>query len=84
LFTEESFELFKTKNINSVFLRNLINMISILNYAWVESNTLIELFHKVILQIRLMFAYTYRNDKDTSDGVDYVLLAPLSHEILQN
>ena len=28
-----------------------------------------------------MFDYTYRNDKDTSDGVDYVLLTPLSHEI---
>jgi hypothetical protein len=56
-------------------------MISILNYAWVASNTNIELFHKVILQIGLMFSYTYRNGIDTTEGIDYVLLAPLSHDI---
>lgn len=33
LFSENSFELFKGTNINSVFLRNLINNIAILNYA---------------------------------------------------
>ena len=33
LFSESSFELFKSSNINSVFLRNLINIISILNYT---------------------------------------------------
>lgn len=33
LFSDNSFELFKGTNINSVFLRNLINNIAILNYA---------------------------------------------------
>ena len=81
LFSESSFELFKSSNINSVFLRNLINIISILNYTWVASDAQISLFHNTILQIGLTFAFTFRNGIDTKDGVDYILLAPLNHAI---
>jgi len=72
-----SFELIEQSEINPVFLRNLLNLIFIINFIWSATKKDIDRFHKALLKIGVMFAFSYRNDKDLNDGIDYVMMCPL-------
>lgn len=76
-----SFEIFNKKKINPVFARNLLNIIHIINFIWIASKNKIDIFHKTLLNLGMMFSYLYRNDKDDKDGVDYALMAPIPNTI---
>ena len=76
-----SFEIFNKKKINPVFARNLLNIIHIINFIWIASKNKIDIFHKTLLNLGMMFSYLFRNDKDDKDGVDYALMAPIPNII---
>ena len=76
-----SFEIFNKKKINPVFARNLLNIIHVINFIWIASKNKIDIFHKTLLNLGMMFSYLFRNDKDDKDGVDYALMAPIPNTI---
>ena len=81
LLGKNSFEIFNKKKINPVFARNLLNIIHIINFIWIASKNKIDIFHKTLLNLGMMFSYLFRNDKDDKDGVDYALMAPIPNTI---
>ena len=48
---------------------------------WVASKNNVDIFHKTLLNIGIMFSYLFRNEKDDNEGVDYGLLAPIPNII---
>ena len=77
LFNQDSFEIFKKEKVNPAFIRNLLNIIEIINFIWLASKKKINIFHQTLMEIGIIFAFVYRNEKDTKNGIDYVLLSPL-------
>ena len=77
----DSFEIFKEDKVNPVFIRYLLNLIHIINFIWLVSKNNIEVFHKSLLNLGIMFSYIYRNEKDDKDGIDYALLAQIPNSI---
>ena len=81
IITVQDFEIAEDSNLNPVFIRNLLNVCSIVNYAWCASKENIESFHSILLNANIMFSYIFRNEIDLNSGIDYILLAPLSNVI---
>ena len=69
-----SFEIFNKKKINPVFARNLLNIIHIINFIWIASKNKIDIFHKTLLNLGIMFYYLL-------DGVDYALITSIPNII---
>lgn len=81
LIGEDTFEILKKDNVNPIFARNLLNIISIVNFIWKASKSNVDLFHRVLLSINIMFAYLFRNINDETKGIDYILLAPVPDKV---
>ena len=81
IITVQDFEFAEDSNLNPVFIRNLLNVCSIVNYAWCASKERIESFHTILLNANIMFSYIFRNEIDKTNGIDYILLVPLSNVI---
>ena len=77
LLTTDSFEIFSKVNVNPIFIRELSNIIQVVNFVWIASKNNIDLFHKTLLKLGIMFSYLFRNENNENDGVDYALLTPL-------
>ena len=77
LLTTDSFEIFSKVNVNPIFIRELLNIIQVVNFVWIASKNNIDLFHKTLLKLGIMFSYLFRNENNENDGVDYALLTPL-------
>ena len=77
LIDQNSFEIFQKEKENPIFIRNLLNIIQVINFVWVASKNNVDIFHKTLLNIGIMFSYLFRNEKDDNEGVDYGLLAPI-------
>ena len=77
LLTTDSFEIFSKVNVNPIFIRELLNIIQVVNFVWIASKNNIDLFHKTLLKLGIMFSYLFRNEINENDGVDYALLTPL-------
>ena len=73
----ESFEIIKKENINPIFLLNLINCISIINFVWLATKKNIKDFHNILLKVNIMFSYLKRNEIDDKEGIDYILLTSI-------
>ena len=58
---ENRLKLFKKENINPIFLLNLINCISIINFVWLATKKNIKDFHNILLKVNIMFSYLKRN-----------------------
>lgn len=76
LLNEKSFEMLNLSDINPIFTLNLLNVIMIVNFVWnaKKKNNLysIDLFHKILLDLNLMFSYVLKNN----DGeIGFALLA---------
>ena len=82
LIDQNSFEIFQKEKVNPIFIRNLLNIIQVINFVWVASKNNVDIFHKTLLNIGIMFSYLFRNEKDDNEGVDYGLLAPIPNIIL--
>ena len=81
LIDQNSFEIFQKEKVNPIFIRNLLNIIQVINFVWVASKNNVDIFHKTLLNIGIMFSYLFRNEKDDNEGVDYGLLAPIPNII---
>ena len=81
LIPQNSFEIFQKEKENPIFIRNLLNIIQVINFVWVASKNNVDIFHKTLLNIGIMFSYLFRNEKDDNEGVDYGLLAPIPNII---
>ena len=71
LVDEESFEMLKTSKINPVFALNLLNTIMVVNFVWNAVKKNIHLFHKILLDLNIMFSYVL---KDNNQEIGYALL----------
>ena len=72
LFDEKFFEIQEKSNINPVFMLNLLNLIVVLNFVWNAVKKNIESFHKILLELNIMFSYT-KNEKRPQ--YEYALLS---------
>ena len=61
----------KQSEINPVFTLNLLNTILIVNYVWNAVKKNIHLFHKILLDLNIMFSYILQND---NQEIGYALL----------
>ena len=77
LFLEKSFEIFIKDNVNPIFILNLLNIINILNFIWNVTKKNIALFHKILLELNLLFSYVKNNVKEKNYQLEYVLLSNL-------
>ena len=77
----DNFEIAKKISTNPVFIRNLLNIVHLINFIWIASKNKIDLFHAILLDLGIMFSYLFRNEKDDKEGVDYALLAPIPNII---
>ena len=81
LFNKNSFEIFNKEKVNPIFIRNLLNIIYILNFIWTATKNNVNMFHKILLNLGMQFSYLFRNEINVSKGVDYALLAPIPNII---
>ena len=81
LIDQNSFEIFQKEKENPIFIRNLLNIIQVINFVWVASKNNVDIFHKTLLNLGIMFSYLFRNEKNDNEGVDYGLLAPIPNTI---
>ena len=81
LIDQNSFEISQKEKVNPIFIRNLLNIIQVINFVWVASKNNVDIFHKTLLNLGIMFSYLFRNEKDDKEGVDYGLLAPIPNTI---
>ena len=71
LVNEDSFEMLKLSKINPIFTLNLLNVIIIVNYVWNTVKKNIYLFHKILLELNIIFSYILN---DNNNEIAYVLL----------
>ena len=81
LIDQNSFEISQKEKVNPIFIRNLLNIIQVINFVWVASKNNVDIFHKTLLNLGIMFSYLFRNEKDDNEGVDYGLLAQIPNTI---
>ena len=72
LFDEKFFEMPEKSDINPVFMLNLLNLIVIINFVWSAVKKNIESFHKILLEINIMFSFM-KNEKKPQ--YEYALLS---------
>ena len=83
LLDENSFEIIEKENSNPIFIRNLLNIISLINFVWKGSKGNKKQFHDILSEINLLFSFVYRNQKDEKEGIDYVLLASIPDNVYE-
>ena len=81
---ENCFEMLANNDINPVFALNLLNVIDIINFIWNVTRKNIDSFHKILLELNIIFSYSFRNEKDETDGIDYALLSTIPLEFYES
>ena len=69
LLNKNSFEMLGKTKLNPMFVLNLLNIITIVNFVWNATRKDILKFHKILLELNIMFSYI-QNDKQ----IEYALL----------
>ena len=72
LFDDDSFEILQETKLNPVFALNLINIISIANFVWLAAKKNVEIFHRILLSLNIMFSYL-QNGKQ----IEYILMSEI-------
>ena len=72
LLSNETFEIFEKKNLNPIFILNLLNIITIANFVWNCTKKNIDIFHKILLKLDIIFSYTHNKEQ-----IEYVLLSTI-------
>ena len=70
LLNTESFEIFEKDKLNPIFILNLINIINIVNFVWNSTKKNIDIFHKILLEVKIMFSFVPNKEQ-----IEYVLLS---------
>ena len=68
----ESFEIFEKDKLNPIFILNLINIINIVNFVWNSTKNNIDIFHKILLEVKIMFSFVPNKEQ-----IEYVLLSTI-------
>ena len=72
LLTNDSFEIMQKSKLNPIFVFNLINIINIVNFVWNASKKTIDIFHKVLLELDIIFSYL-----ENGEQIEYTLLSTI-------
>ena len=72
LLNTDSFEIFEKVGLNPIFILNLINIINIVNFIWNSTKKNIDIFHKILLELNIMFSFV-PNGKQ----IEFVLLSTI-------
>ena len=72
LLNNESFEIFEKDTLNPIFILNLINIINIVNFVWNSTKKNIDIFHKILLELNIMFSFVPNKEQ-----IEYVLLSTI-------
>ena len=78
LLSKNSFELFGKTKINPIFLLNLLNIITVVNFVWIATKKNALKFHRILLELKIMFSYI-----QNSDEIEYVLLSTIPLQIYE-
>ena len=81
---ENCFEMLEKDNINPMLALNLLNLIEIINFLWSATKINIDSFHKILLELNIIFSYSFRNEKDEANGIDYSLLSTIPLEFYES
>ena len=57
LLNKNSFEVLGNTKLNPMFVLNLLNIITIVNFVWNSIRKDIVKFHKILLELKIMFSY---------------------------
>ena len=72
LLNTDSFEIFEKVWLNPIFILNLINIINIVNFVWNSTKKNIDIFHKILLELNIMFSFVPNKEQ-----IEYVLLSTI-------
>ena len=72
LFDDDSFEILQETKLNPVFALNLINIISIANFVWLAAKKNVEIFHRILLSLNIMFSYLPNGNQ-----IEYILMSDI-------
>ena len=78
LVNEKSFEMLTLSEINPIFTLNLLNVIMIVNFVWNATKKNITLFHKILLDLNIMFSYVLKNN-DREIGFALLATVPVQY-----
>ena len=78
LLSKNSFEMFEKTKLNPVFLLNLLNIITVVNFVWNATKKNILKFHRILLELKIMFSYI-----QNSDEIEYALLSTIPLQIYE-
>ena len=78
LVNEKSFEMLTLSEINPIFTLNLLNVIMIVNFVWNATKKNISLFHKILLDLNIMFSYVLKNN-DREIGFALLATVPVQY-----
>lgn len=78
LLSKNSFEMFGKKKLNLVFLLNLLNIITVVNFVWNATKKNILKFHRILLELKIMFSYI-----QNSEEIEYALLSTIPLQIYE-
>jgi len=78
LLTKNCFEMVRKTNINPVFLLNLLNNITVVNFVWNATKKNILNFHRILLELKIMFSYIQNGEQ-----IEYALLSTIPLQIYE-
>ena len=78
LLIKKSFEIYEKTKINPVFLLYLFNIIKVVNFKWNANKKDILMFHKILLELKIMFSYI-----PNSEQIEYALLSTIPIQIYE-
>lgn len=78
LLNKNSFEMLGKTKLNPIFVLNLLNIITIINFVWNAIRKDILKFHKILLELKIIFSYIQNGEQ-----IEYALLSTISVQIYE-
>ena len=78
LLNKNSFEVLGNTKLNPMFVLNLLNIITIVNFVWNATRKDILKFHKILLELKIMFSYIQNGEQ-----IEYALLSTIPVQIYE-
>ena len=78
LLRKNSFEMPGKTKLNPIFLLNLLNIITVVNFVWNATKKNISMFHRILLELKIMFSYIQNGEE-----IEYALLSTIPLQIYE-
>ena len=78
LLNKNSFEMLGKTKLNPIFVLNLLNIITIVNFVWNAIRKDILKFHKILLELKIIFSYIQNGEQ-----IEYALLSTIPVQIYE-